>query len=100
MFDERHDAAVVMKSVALAVALVGERDQHAGIEKRELAQTLGERVEAELRCFEDLRIGLECNLRAALLRRPGDGKIAERLSPLVRLLVHLLVAPDLEIEPL
>ncbi len=53
--DERVDASLVEELVRLAVALVVDRDRHAAVEERQLAQTLGQRVEAELRRLEDLR---------------------------------------------
>ena len=53
--DERDDAAFVVELVALAVALVVERDDDAAVQERELAQALGERVEAEDGRLEDLR---------------------------------------------
>ena len=100
VLDERDDAAVVMETMVLAVAFVVEGDGHAGVEERELAQALSERVEAELRRLEDLRVGLERDFRAALLRRAGDDKIGLRRPALVGLLVDLFVAPDLELEAL
>jgi hypothetical protein len=45
--DERNDAAFVMKLVRLAVALVVQCDEEAAVQKRQLAQPLRERVEAE-----------------------------------------------------
>ena len=72
----------------------------AGVEERELAQPLRQRVEAELDGFEDLRVGLERDLGAARLGRAGDQQIGLRRAALVGLLIDLLVAPDLELEPL
>ncbi len=72
VLDERVDAALVQELVALAVALVVDRDRDAGVEERQLAQALRQRVEAELDGLEDLRVGLEGDLGAALLRRAGD----------------------------
>ena len=46
------------------------------------------------------RVGLERDLRAALLRGAGDDQIGLRRAALVGLLVDLLVAPDLELETL
>ena len=54
MLDERRDAAVVLKLVLLAVPFVVNRDEDAGIQKRELAQPLRQRVEAVLDRFENL----------------------------------------------
>ena len=99
--DEGVDAAFVEELVALpAIALVVDGDRHAAVEERELAQALRERVEAELDGLEDLRVGLEGDLRAALLRRARDLEAAGRIAALVGLLVDLRVAPDLEVERL
>ena len=51
--DERRDPAFVVKLVALAVALVVERDEDAAVQERELAQALRQDVEAEVGCLED-----------------------------------------------
>jgi hypothetical protein len=78
VLDERHDAAVVLELVALAVALVVERDQDAAVEEGELTQALRQRVEAVLGGLEDLRVGPERDLGAAALRRARDLQIRER----------------------
>ena len=65
--DELADAAFVEELVALAVALVVDRDRDAGVEERELAQPLRQRLEAELGGLEDRGVGLERDLGAALL---------------------------------
>jgi hypothetical protein len=85
--------------VALAVALVVDRDGDAAVEEGQLAQPLRERVEAVLGRLEDLRVRLEGDLRAALARRAGDLEVALGRAALVGLLVDLAVAPDLELEP-
>ena len=55
--DELADAALVVEPVALAcLALVVERDDDAAVQEGELAQALGQRVEAELDRLEDLRV--------------------------------------------
>ena len=100
VLDERHDAAVVLELVALAVALVVDGDEDAAVQERQLAQPLRQRVEAVFDGLEDLRIGPERDLRAAPLRRAGDFQVGERGAALVALLVDLPVAPDLEVEPL
>jgi hypothetical protein len=98
---EGDDAPFVEELVRLAVgALVVDRDGDAGVEEGELAQALGERVEAEFGRLEDLRVGLEGDLRAALLRRAGRLEVGRRNAALVGLLIDLAVAPDLEIERL
>ena len=101
VLDERDDAAVVVEAMALAgFALIVERDRDAGVQERQLAQAAGERVEAEFDELEDLRVGLERDLRAAAFGRAGDRQVGKRLAALVTLLVRVVVAPDLEIEPL
>jgi hypothetical protein len=98
VLDERDDAAFVVELVALAVALVVERDRDAAVQERELAQPLRERVEAELGGLEDLRVGLERDLGAALLRRAGDLEIGPAACRARSSAVDLAVAPDLELE--
>ena len=100
VLDERADPAGIEEVMALAVALVVDRDRHAAVQEGQLAQPLGQRVEAELGGLEDLRIRLEGDLGAAFLGRTGDRELGLRIAALVRLRVHLLVAPDLEIEGL
>src|SRR5688572_4601569 len=100
VLDERHDAAVVLELVALAVALVVERDQDAAVQEGELAQPLRQRVEAVLGGFEDLSVGPERDLGAAALGRARRFQIRDRGSALVALLIHLAVAPDFQIEAL
>ena len=78
---ERDDAAFVVKLVRLAVALVVERDQHAAVQERELAQPLRERVEAEDGRLEDLGVGPEGDLGAAALGRPGHLRARRPASP-------------------
>ena len=50
--------------------------------------------------FEDLGVGLEADLRPAAVRLAGHRQIAGGRAALVRLLVDLLVAPDLQLERL
>ena len=92
--------AFVQELVRLPVALVVERDGDAAVQEGELAQALGERVEAVLDRLEDLRVRLERDLGPALLRRAGELERGRGRAALVRLLVDLAVAPDLEIERL
>ncbi len=99
--DKRGYPTLVEKLVALpAIALVIDGDRHAAVEERELAQPLREGVEAELHGLENLRVRLEGDLRAALLRRARDLEAADRIAALVGLLVDLRVAPDLEVQRL
>jgi hypothetical protein len=78
MLDERDDAALVLELVALAVALIVQRDEDAAVEERELAQTLRQRVEAVFDRFEDLVSGLNVTLRPArcvVPVRPGRSSV-------------------------
>ena len=96
VLDEGADAAVVLEAVLLVVALVLERDQDPAVQERQLAQALRQRVEAEGRGLEDLRVGLEGDLGAAAV---GGARLLEpalRQPARVRLLVDLAVAPDLD----
>jgi hypothetical protein len=99
MLDERDDAAVVVEPVILSITLVVQRDGDAGVQERQLAQALRQRVEAEVDDLEDLGVRLEGDLRATLLGRAGDEQVALRSAALVGLLIDLIVSPDLELEP-
>jgi hypothetical protein len=82
--NEGIDAAFVQELVALAVVpLIVNRDRDAAVEKRELAQALGQRIEAELDRLEYLRIGPKRDLRAPLLGRAGDFELADSLAAFV-----------------
>ena len=59
--------------------------EDAAVQERELAQALRERVEAEVDGFEDLRVRLERDFRAATLRGAGDLELVAGVSALVRL---------------
>ena len=84
--------------MALVAAFVVQRDQHAGIEKRKLAQAVGEGVEAVLDGLEDLFVRLERDLGPAPLRPTDHLDPGQRAAALVLLAVDLTVPPDLEIE--
>ena len=81
---ERDDAAVVVEMVVLPVALVVERDDDAAVQEGQFAQPLRERVEAVDGGLEDLRIGLERDLRAASLGGAGNLEIGRRCAALDR----------------
>jgi hypothetical protein len=98
MLNKGSDAAVVLELVALAVAFVLNRDDDAAVQEGELAKSLRQGVETVVGRLEDLSVGLERDLRSPPLRSPGDFELSERCSALVALLIHLSVAPDLEIQ--
>jgi hypothetical protein len=89
-----------VKLVILPVTFVVERDDDAAVQECELAETLGEGVEAEHGGLKDLRIGLEGDLGATSLGGAGHLELGRGNSAFVRLRVHLAVAPDLEVERL
>ena len=91
----------VLEAVPLPLdAVVVERDGHARVEERQLAQPLGERVEAELNRLEDHPVREEADLRPALLRLAGDLDVGHRVAVVVHLVVDQAVAPNLEVERL
>lgn len=69
---EALDAAFAFEEHVTGGALVGELDVHAGIEERELAQAIQERVIVEFdHGLEDVRVGQKVHFGAALGGRPG-----------------------------
>src|SRR5262249_37308520 len=86
VLDERLDASFVGEVVLLFGALVTDRDRDAGIEKRELPESLREAVEMELRDGENLGIRPERDFGAGLLGRPDRLDRRDRTPPLVGLL--------------
>src|SRR6185295_5680551 len=70
--DEALDAAGEREVVGLVVALVDQPDAHAVVEKAQLAQALREDVVVEVDVREDLEVGQEVDLGAALLGLAGD----------------------------
>ena len=95
---ERVDPAFIAKIVALAVPFVIEGDPHTRVQKRELPQSLRERVEAVVDRLEHLRVRLECQLGATTCRRAGDRQVSIWHSAHVALLIDLAVAPDLQLK--
>ncbi len=84
--------------LGVGLALVGERDLDALVQERELAQTVGERVEVVLGDGEDALVGKEVDLGAAAL---GRAHLAELGDGVALGVVHLpgeAVAPDLDVE--
>ena len=92
--------ALARQFAADSVALVVESDDDASVEEGELAQALGQGVEAEGGGLEAFRIGLERDLCATEIRRAGHLQLGRRDAALVALLVDLPVAPDLQIQRL
>ena len=100
--DERLDAALVAQLFALldGMALVGEHDQHAGIEEGEFAHPVFERREIELGHREGFRRGQERHLGAALaFGIADDRKRCDRVAVVKLDEVRFAVAPDGELEP-
>ena len=98
--DEGADPALVVEGAALVVSLVAEDDGDAGVQERELAQPVGERVEAVDGRLEDAAVGLELHLRAAAPGGADPLEAVRRLPPLVALPVDVPVAADLEVQGL
>ena len=101
VLDERHDPALVPEDLLLGrlLAFVLERDRQALVQEGQLAQTLGQDVEAELRALEDLGVRLERDLGAAPFGLAGDLQGGGGLAALVVLLEDLAVLPDLHLQP-
>src|SRR5207302_7400880 len=97
---ERDDAALVAELVVFLAPLVVDGDVHAGVEEGELAEALRERLVVHFRDGEDLRVGLERNARAALRGFLAALDRRDRNAALVALAPYVLVAVDLELEPL
>ena len=100
VLDEGRDPSLVLEAVLLAVPLVLQQDEDAAVQEGELAQALGQGVEAEGRRLEDLGVGLEADLGPALV---GDARVLEGAlgrPALVALAVDLLVPPDLHLQRL
>ena len=98
--DELRDAAVELELVRLVRALVVNRDRQAAVQVRQLAQALAQHLEAELGPLEDLRVGLERDLRAGPLGDADGRQLRRRIAAPVLLVVGLAVALDLELQPL
>ena len=102
VLDERHDPALVAEDLLLGrlLALVLERDLQAFVQEGQLAQALGQDVEAELRAFEDLGVRLKRDHRAAPFGLAGDLQGGGGLAALIALLEDLALPPDLHLQPL
>ena len=100
VLDELEEAAFVVERFVFAGAVVGEGDADAVVQEGQLLQALVERGVDELRGLEDLRVGLEGGLGAALGRcgRRGGRRLVGDAA-LVFLLVDVAVAADFDLAP-
>ena len=95
---EGGDAALVLEHVFLHVAVVAQNNAHAGVEKRQLTQALGQQVVVHERVAENLRARLEMHAGA------GFGAVADNLERRDRyahpelLVVDFSAAPDRDLE--
>ena len=94
VFHELLQAALVLEHVGLGFALIDELDAHAGIQERQLAQSLGEDFVVERDVREDGRAGLEAHDRAALGGVAGDGQRRHRITQAEFHLVSFAIAVD------
>ena len=100
VLDEFGDAARVMEFRLLVTPLVLQPDGQAFIQKRQLAQALGESVVIEFNGVENLGVRHESNFRATPLGLAFALEWIQWLPALVGLFPGVAVAPDLEVEPL
>src|SRR5262247_3782497 len=98
MLDKRNNAALIEQLVFFLAPLVLDGDFHSSIQERQLAQSLGENVEAELGSFKDLGIGLKGDSCAALLGYTDFLQTSLRLAALIALLIDFAVALDLDFQ--
>src|SRR5262249_492230 len=99
VLDELTDAPGVVEADLLFVSLVLELDLEPLVEEGELAQPVGENVEAEGRDLEDLGVRVEANRRPSVRRLLAGLQITLGLAAIVALRVEATVAPDLDLEP-
>ena len=104
ILDELPDAALVAEPLGLAVALVCERDLHAGVEEGEFSQAVGERREGEVGRLEDVGVGPEPDRRAGVFARFEVADALEavlaRFPAVEGVAPHRTVAPYLDFESL
>src|SRR5690606_5230269 len=97
---EARDAAIELEVVLLAGALVLHLDAQAGVQERELTQTLGERVEVELEQLHDLGVGLEADPGPGAIGGPRLTHQPVRNALGIGLLVDLSCPAHADLEPL
>ena len=92
--------SVVLGSPGLRIggALVGERDQQALVQERQLAQALRQRVIVVFQHSENFAVRNEVNLGAALLGRARLFQLGDGHTLRVALLKHRTIAPNLQVE--
>ena len=81
----------MLENIGLVLALVHELDAHAGVEKRELAQPLGQDLVIELDVGKDLRARLEAHHRASLGGLADDSQRRDGIAQVILLAMHLPV---------
>ena len=94
VFHELLQPALVLEHIGLGFALVDELDAYAGIQERQLAQSLGEDLVVEGDVREDGRTRLEAHHRALLGGVAGDGQRRDRVTQAEFHLVGFAVAID------
>ncbi len=99
MFDELGDAARKAKLGGFFGTFIRERDFQAFVQKGQLAQALGERVEAECRLVKNCGIGMKRNARSGLSRFAGLLQLRGGLAFFVGLFPNSAIARDFQFEP-
>ncbi len=99
VLDVLPQAVVVLVRFVVAGAVVGDGDSHALVEERQLLHALLQRGVDELGGREDLRIGLEGGLRAALGGVADAADVGLGDAALVFLVVDVAVAADFHLAP-
>ncbi len=100
MLDERHNAAFVAEVVTLTRALVIDLDSQAGVQKRQLAETLRQDIKGKIDGTEDLAIGQKRNAGARAIGDSGLFQGCDGFSSAVDLAPNLSVPTNLEFETL
>ena len=100
VLDELQHAALVVERFPLAAAIVVEDDLDAAVEKGQLLEAAMENAVVELGDGEDQTVGLEGGLGTDAIGGADAADVADRLAPLVLLLVDVPVAADFHLAPL
>ena len=105
MLDKFGDTAVVFElggfrfaGLGIGSAFIGERDQQALVQERQLTQALGQRVEVVFSGGKDASIRQEVNFGAKLLAGARFLQLAGGIPFGISLLPGKSIAPDFEIE--